>query len=121
MDDYREILFSRAFKIVPGTEYNQVSQELRDENPETLFSIYEIVLQKNQSWDDMKERVYPNLVKYLKYKGMQPESGVGLVVSLFFNDSFYLIEGPDFLHTFCEIEGLDRMAFHSLVLKWLRV
>jgi hypothetical protein len=68
MDDYREILFSRAFKIVPGTEYNQVSQELRDENPETLFSIYEIVLQENQSWDYMKERVYPNLVKYLKYE-----------------------------------------------------
>jgi hypothetical protein len=121
MDSYREILFSRAFKVVHGMEYNRVSQELRDQNPETLLSIYEIVLQEKQSWDDMKERVYSNLVKYLKYKGLQPESGVGLVVSLFFNDHFYLIEGPDFLHTFCEIEGLDTMAFHSQVLKWLRV
>jgi len=119
MVSYREMLFSRAFKIVPGIEFNQVSQELRDENPKTLFSIYEMVLQENQSWDDMKERVYPNLVKYLKYKGMQPESGVGLVVSLFFNDHFYLIEGPDFLQTFCEIEGLDRLTFTSQVLKWL--
>jgi hypothetical protein len=119
MDDYPEFLLSRAFKIVHGTEYNRVSQKLRDENRETLISIYEIVLQKNQSWEYMKERVYPNLVKYIKYKGIHPETGNGLVVSLFFNEYFYLIEGSDFLKFFCEREGLDPIAFHSLVLKWL--
>jgi len=119
MDSYRDFLLARAFKIVHGTEYNRVSQQLRDENPETLMSIYEIVLQENQPWEDLKERVYPNLVKYLKYKGMGPESGAGLVVSLFFKDYFYLLEGIDFLGAFCEMEGLNPAAFHSLVLKWL--
>jgi len=119
MADYQNSLLSRAFKIVHGTEYNRVSQDLRDENPETLISIYEIVLQENLSWEEMRERVYPNLVKYLRYKGIHPESGTGLIVSLFFNDYFYLIECLDFLKFFCEREGLDPTAFHSLVLKWL--
>jgi len=119
MDSYRDVLLSRAFKTVHGTEYNRVSQQLREENPETLISIYEIVLQENQSWDYMKERVYPNLVKYLKYKGMSPESGAGLVVSLFFKDYFYLLDGMDFLGAFCEREGLNPAAFHMQVLSWL--
>ena len=119
MADYQNSLLSRAFKIVHGTEYNRVSQDLRDENPETLISIYEIVLQENLSWEEMRERVYPNLVKYLRYKGIHPETGTGLIVSLFFNDYFYLIECLDFLKFFCEREGLDPAAFHSLVLKWL--
>ena len=119
MKDYRKLLFSRAFQIVEGSEYNRVSYELREENRQTLRSIYEVVLEESHSWDHLKEKVYPPLVRYLKYKGLHPSSGIGLVVSVFFKDSFYLIEGSHFLHFYCEMENLAPEAFYSHVVRWL--
>jgi len=119
MEHYRDFLFSKAFQIVHGTEYNQVSYEMREENQNILFSFYEIVLQENESWGQMKERVYPSLMRYLKYKGFHTESAAGCVVSLFYKDYFYLIKGSDFLDAFCTLEGLTFVAFHSRVSEWL--
>ena len=45
--------------------------------------------------------------------------GSGGVVSLFFQDRFYLLTASEFLKTYAEIEGLDPEAFHSRVLGWL--
>jgi hypothetical protein len=42
-----------------------------------------------------------------------------VVVSLFFQNRFYLLAGSEFLKTYAEIEGLDPEAFHSRVLDWL--
>jgi len=119
MGNYREFLFSKASQVVYGTEYNQVSFKMREENRDILFSFYEVILQENESWEQVRERVYPALVRYLKYKGFHPEFGTGCVVSLFFRDTFYLIEGPHFLAAFREIEGLSPSAFHSRVKEWL--
>ena len=119
MKDYRKHLFSRAFQIVEGSEYNRASYELREENRQTLRSIYEVVLEESHTWNHLKEKVYPPLVRYLKYKGLHPSSGIGLVVSVFFKDSFYLIEGSHFLQLYCEMENLAPEAFYSHVMKWL--
>jgi len=117
--DYQEILFSKAFNVVPGMDYNQASYELRglDKGISPIF--YEVILKEGQSWQSLKDGVYPNLIRYLRYKAMDPGSGKGLIVSLFFGDKFYLIEGSEFIGAFCEMERIDRVTFRALVKRWL--
>ena len=117
--NYQEFLFSKAFNVVPGMDYNQASYELRgrDKGPPPIF--YEVILKEGQSWQSLKEGVYPTLIRYLRYKAMDPGSGKGLIVSLFFRDKFYLIEGSEFIRAFCEMERIDRIAFRGLVKRWL--
>lgn len=116
MADYRDLLFSRAFRVVPGPQYNEISQQLRESR--NLF-FYEVILQPDTSWESLRDRVYPALARYLKYKSIAPDSAEGVVVSLFFRDQFYLIEGREFLAAYREIEGLGPEVFRLLVLRWL--
>lgn len=118
MPDYRELLLARAFKEIPGVEYNRVAFELREKGGDSLI-IYEIVLDEGKPWEFLRDKIYPNLVKYLKEKGMDPSSGEGLVISLFMKDYVYFIKGRDFFKVFCEMEGLNENAFHFRVLRWL--
>lgn len=118
MPDFKHILFSNAFNIVPGIDYNRVSYELREKTKDS-FIIYEVVLKENDSWEYLKEKVYPRLVKYLKQKGIYPSTGEGFIVALFFKENVYLIKGTDFIKIFCEIEGLNFSAFNFRVLRWL--
>jgi len=118
MADYKEILFSKAFKIVPGLDYNRFSYELREKSNGS-FIIYEVVMKENESWESLRDRIFPKLVRYLKEKGINPSSGEGFIISLFFKDHVYIINGIDFFKTFCEIEGLNFSAFHFRVLRWL--
>lgn len=118
MADYKDLLLTKAFKIVPGIEYNRVAYELRERAGDSLL-IYEVVLDEEKPWEFWRDKVYPNLVKYLKEKGMNPSSGEGLIISLFFKDFAYLITGPDFFQVFCEMEGLNQAAFHFRILRWL--
>lgn len=119
MENYRDFLFSKAFQTVQGTEYNRLSSRMREENRDTLFSFYEVVLREEESWEEMKGRVYPALARFLKYKGFHPESGTGCVLALFFRGDFHLVHGPDFMEAFCQIEGLNASAFRSRVGEWL--
>ena len=116
--NYQEFLFSKAFMVVPGIEYNQASYELRGRDKGTSPIFYEIILQEGQPWQSLKEGVYPTLIRYLRYKAMDPGSGKGLIVSLFFRDKFYLIEGSEFIGAFCEMERIDRTTFRALVKRW---
>ena len=50
---------------------------------------------------------------------MDPLSGRGLIVSLFLDDRFYLIQCPDFIQVYHEMEGLSESGFDALVRKWL--
>lgn len=118
MGDFKEILLSKAFRVVPGIEYNRISYELRGKEGNGSL-LYEVVIQENDPWDHLRDRVYPNLAKYLKDKGIDPTSGEGLIVSLFFKDHVYLIKGSDFFRVFCDMEGLNPSAFHFRVLRWL--
>jgi hypothetical protein len=117
--EYREVLFSSAFAVIEGRAYNQVASELRDQARGSLFVLYEVVLETYHSWEYLKERVYPSLSRYLRYKSLDPGTAEGLVVSLFFKDRFYLIRGPEFIKAFCEIEGIDGDSFSDRVTRWL--
>jgi hypothetical protein len=118
--DFREILFAKAFKTGLASEYNQVAYAFRkqEEDPGTF---YEVVLQDPHAWEYMRDMVYPNLVRYLTYKRMNPEIGQGLTVTLFVKDRFHLIKGPEFIGVYREMEGLDPAAFHIRVLGRLSI
>lgn len=118
MSDFRDIFFSKAFKKVPGIDYNRISYELREGKREP-FIIYEVVLKENDTWEYVRDNVYPRLARYLKQKGIDPSLGEGFIVALFFKEYVYLISGIDFVKTFCEMEGLNFSAFHFRVLRWL--
>jgi len=116
MAGYRQLFFSKAFSVVPGPQYNEVSRHLRES--QNLF-FYEVILTPDTTWESLGNRIYPALARFLKYKSLDPEMGRGVVVSLFFQERFYLLEGPEFMKSYAEIEGLDPEAFRSRVLDWL--
>jgi hypothetical protein len=116
MDPFWNHLFSKAFQVVPGPLYNQVSQELR-KNRNVLF--YEVILRTDTPWEHLRDRVYPALARYLRYKSISPELPEGVVVSLFFQDRFYLLQASEFLGAYRETEGLDTKTFHLRVQAWL--
>jgi hypothetical protein len=119
MEGYRETLLSRASRVIPGTTYNDFLEEMRNDDATNHVLFYEIVLLENQPWEYLRDRTYPALARYLKMKSFDPETGKGVVISLFFQDRCYLIACPDFLKAFRELEGLNSSAFHFRVLRWL--
>jgi hypothetical protein len=116
MKNFKKAIFSRAFSVIRGTDYNQVAQEMREDD---FALFYEVALPEEVSWEHLRDRIYPSLARYLKSKSMDPESGSGLVISVFHADHCYLIEGPSFIEVFLELEGLGRAAFKSQVAEWL--
>jgi len=116
MAGYKQQFFSKAFSVVPGPQYNEVSQRLRES--QNLF-FYEVILTPDTPWESLRDRVYPALARFLKYKSLDPEMGIGVVVSLFFQERFYLLEGSEFMKSYAEIEELDPEAFRSRVRDWL--
>jgi len=113
---HRELLFSKAFRVVAGPSYNEVSHRLRV-TQNILF--YEVILQPGTPWESLRDRVYPALARYLKYKSIAPDSAEGVVVALFFREEFYLMEGREFLAAYREIEGLNPEEFQVRVQEWL--
>ena len=113
------MLFPRALRVVPWIDYNGVSYELREKNTGTSFQLYEVILEENSAWDYLKDQIYPSLARYLKYKSMDPAVGKGVVISLFFMNHFYLIDYPDFVKVYCEMEGLSERDFRLRVITWL--
>jgi hypothetical protein len=116
MADYQDLLLSKAFLVVPGPQYNEVSQRLRES--QDLF-FYEVILPPDTPWESVRDGVYPSLARFLKSKSLDPVMGIGVVVSLFFQERFYLLDGSEFMKSYAEIEGLAPNAFHSRVLEWL--
>jgi hypothetical protein len=119
MRDFREILFSQAFSVIAGEAYNRVSYGLRQDDDPRHRLLYEVVLDEGQNWAYMTNKVYPFLVRYLNRKSIDPKSGKGAVVSLFFKDHCYLIECPKFFKAFLEVEGLTPADFDLRVAQWL--
>ena len=117
--DWRKLLFSKAFRIVPGMDYNEVSDELREKSRGTSFQLYEVILEEKMVWEYLRDKIYPAVARYLKAKGIDPRIGKRVVVSLFFRDQFYLIEYPEFIKAYCEMEGLEEKDFRLHISKWL--
>ncbi len=121
MADFRELLFSKAFKIIPGIAYNQTLEELSKAQEESGDKVlfYEVVLPVDKSWEYLRDKIYPALVRYLKNKSIDPETCKGVIIALFFKDLCYLIEGREFMKVFCEMEDLNSAALHFRILRWL--
>jgi len=121
MAEFPELLFSKAFKTVPGLDYNRTLEELlqRQEESGKKVLVYEVVLPVDKSWEYLRDKVYPSLARYLKDKSIDPETCEGVLISLFFKDSCYFIDGQQFMDIFCEMEGLNKAAFHFRILRWL--
>jgi len=120
MADYLELLAAKAFKVVPGRDYNRTLAELTEggKNPGKLV-FYEVPLGEGKPWEWLRDHVYPALANYLKNKSIDPEDPDRLVVSVFWRDRCFLLAGRDFLRVFQEMEGVDGAAFHFRVLRWL--
>jgi hypothetical protein len=117
--DWNKLLFARAFRIVPGMDYNEVSDELREKNRGTSFQLYEVILDEKVAWEYLRDEIYPALARYLKAKAIDPRIGKRVIISLFFRDQFYLIEYPEFTKVYCEMEGLEEKDFRLHISKWL--
>jgi len=104
MQNYRDLLFSKAFQVVPGEDYNRVSFELRRE---FQHRFYEIILPEAAPWKYMREKVMPSFLRYCQYKSIDAETATQLIVSLFYQNRFYLLAGKEFIKAFHEIEGMD--------------
>ncbi len=91
---------------------------MRGEASERLF-FYEIVISENQGWEDFHRKVYPSLARFLQAKTKNPRSPSGIVISLFHESYFYMIEAAEFMRAYQEIEGIDGNVFQSLISRWL--
>lgn len=118
MSNFRDQLLSRAFRIVPGPEFNRARRELLEQAPMAPV-VYEIVLPETGSWVDFRDATFPLLVRYLRAQGVDPENPRLLVAAVFFRDRCYFIQGPDLLDWLKEQEGLNDQALHFRVLRWL--
>lgn len=118
MSDFRENILGRAFRVVPGIEFNRVRRELI-ERADVVPVIYEIVLPERGDWEAFRDATFPLLVRYLKSQGVDPEYPRLLIVAVFFRDCCYLLEGVELMRALRELEGLNQEAFHFRVLRWL--
>jgi hypothetical protein len=114
------VLFTKAFLVVPGPKYNQVSYEMREQSGERV-TFYEVVLSDEQGWRHLREKVYPSFTRFLSAKSIDPLHPGGIVVSLFHGDHFYLIDAALFMRAYRELEGIDEAGLRSRVRQWLAV
>ncbi|HXG33989.1 MAG TPA: STAUR_1299 family protein [Bryobacteraceae bacterium] len=122
MAAYLDVIAAKAFRTVPGIEYNRTLAELTEggKNPDRLV-FYEVALGEGKSWEWLRDHLYPAFVRYLKDKDIPPEDPQRVVVPVFHKDRCFLLTGRAFLDVFKEIEGLNDSAFHFRVLKWLAI
>jgi hypothetical protein len=115
MSDFRENVFARAFRTIPGVAYNQALQELSLKKD----IVYEVVLPEHGSWRQFRDRTYPSFVRHLKYKAIDMENPKGVTVAVFFKEACYLVEAEEFLKLLREMDDLNPAAFQIRVLQWL--
>lgn len=113
MVDLRALIASRAFETIAGASYNRY----RETAPAERF--HEIPLRETTPWNEIPERVWPELARWLDLRGLDAEEPRGVVLAIFVEDTCYLVRAEAFRDLFCEVEGLNRSAFHFRVLQWL--
>lgn len=79
----------KAFRVIPGIEYNQTLEELAD--GATVF--YEMVLPENMAWNEFCTHTAPRFHEYLTYKRAPLQS---VMVVLFVGAECYLFQGDVF-------------------------
>ena len=118
MSDFRGMLLGRAFKTVPGVQYNRERRELL-ERAEIAPLVYEVILPEQGGWEAFRDATFPLLVRYLKAQGIAPEYPKMLVVAVFFRDHCHFLEGPAFMNVLRDMEDLNDAALHFRLLSWL--
>lgn len=83
---------------------------MRGESAGKNLFFYEIVLSEHMGWQHLRDTVYPSFKRFLRAKSNHPNTSEGIVISLFHEDYFYMIEGTDFLLAYREIEGIDPIS-----------
>jgi hypothetical protein len=116
MVDFRETIFAKATKVVPGAAFNRALEALYN----TADLVYEVVLSPDLAWAQFRDRIYPPFTRYLKSKAFNPERPEGAVVAVFFQDRCYLVDARDFLDVLRDLDGLTPGALHALILRWLQ-
>ena len=121
MDTFRTLLANKSFETLPGTSYNKLrlrfAEEESPEDEQPMF--YEVVVADGDGWQNFRNRVYPQFVRYMKSKRLDPIDPQPVIVSIFMKDECYLIEGPDFVGVLREIDRLDDDGLKELIRQWL--
>lgn len=117
MPDFRDTLFAKAYRVVPGEAYNRVLGEITADEWPPL--VYEVVVPDAGPWEGFRDATYPQLARYLKAKRVDPEDPRGVIVSAFFRDRCYLLEAPAFVDVLREMDSLNASALHFRVQRWL--
>ncbi len=115
---FREMVLAQAFQRVPGEHYNTARRQLLQRDG-TAPVIYELTLPERGDWTEWRDKTFPLLARYLRAQAVDPESPKQLVVTAFYGDQCYFIEGEKFMEAFKELEGLNNAALHFRVLQWL--
>jgi hypothetical protein len=116
MVDFRETIFAKATKVVPGAAFNRALEALYN----TADLVYEVVLSPEVAWAQFRDRIYPPFIRYLQDKAFNPERPVGAVVAVFFQDRCYLLDACDFIEVLRDLDGLTPGALRGLILHWLQ-
>jgi hypothetical protein len=119
MAHHLDVLRGKAFVTIPGEAYNRYREEA-EAGSASRSCFYEVVLTEHSPWAYLSGRVYPGFARYLEYKKLDPQTAQGVIVTLFLGSRCHLIEGPDFLRAFMEIERLDAASFRLRLSQWLR-
>jgi hypothetical protein len=118
MPPYLEILLEKSFEVIPGESYNQYRQEVEEQIAKS-YLFYEVPLLEEKPWQFLRDREYPLFARYLKAKGLDPNTAHGVVVAVFHTDRCHLLSGEDFLKTYREMEGIDPGTFLQKIQQWL--
>jgi len=116
MADFRETIFAKATKVVPGAAFNRALEALYN----TADLAYEVVFPPELTWAQFRDRIYPPFVRYLRSKSFDPERPAGVVVAVFFQDRCYLVDARDFINILRDLDRLTPGDLHALILQWLQ-
>jgi hypothetical protein len=116
MADFRDTIFTKATKVIPGAAFNRSLEALYD----TADLVYEVPLSPEFAWRQFRDRIYPPFIRYLKSKAFNPEQPEGAVVAVFFQDRCYLLDARDFIDVLRDLDGLTPGALHTRILGWLQ-
>jgi hypothetical protein len=121
MSNYIACLISRAFRVIPGADYNRALEESFDEMAATgvRYLFYEVLLNEEKPWEDFRDKTYPTFCKYMKSRSISPEKPLGVIVALFLANQCHLLDAQQFVNVLVEMERLDAASLRSKIGQWL--
>jgi hypothetical protein len=111
-------LLDKAFRVVPGAEFNEVRHGLVTDGDGPRL-VCEAVVPEEGGWEKVKQDVYPAQCRYFKVKRIDPLNPQDVVVALFHEGAFHLIRGTEFIDAYLQIEGMDTATFRGVLEGWL--